>query len=196
MEYKDYYKILGVGKNASVDEIKKAYRKLAAKYHPDKNPGDKVAEQKFKDINEAKEVLTDPEKRKLYDRFGTDWKRYKEAGAGDFDWSKYAHQGGGRTYTYHRTGDFSDFFGGEGFSDFFETLFGGGGGFRTRRTRSTAVKGQDLKADITISLEEAFQGTARQISLDGQSIKLKIQPGIRDGQQLRLTGKGSPGRGG
>ncbi len=201
MEYKDYYKILGVSKNASTDEIKKAYRKLAAKYHPDRNPDDKASETKFKEINEAREVLTDPEKRKLYDQFGADWKQYKAAGAqGDFDWSKYARQGAGgrRTYSYQTGGDFGDIFGDTGFSDFFETLFGGGlGGFGARSRQARPAKGQDARAELTVSLEEAFHGTARQVTVDGQTLKLSVRPGIQDGQELRLTGKGQPGmRGG
>lgn len=198
MEYKDYYSILGVPKNATTEEIKKAYRKLAAKYHPDRNPGDKTAEQKFKDINEAKEVLTDPEKRKLYDQFGADWKHYQEAGAkGGFDWSRYARRDGGRTYTYQTTAeDFGDLFGDSGFSDFFEMLFGRG--FRTgtrtgTRRRPAARKGQDFTTELTVTLEEAYRGTSRQFALNGQTIKLNIKPGVRDGQVLRLSGKGAPG---
>jgi curved DNA-binding protein len=197
MEFKDYYNILGISKSASTDEIRKAYRRLATKYHPDKNPGDKTAENKFKEINEAKEVLTDPEKRKLYDQFGKDWKHYQAAGAkGDFDWSKYARQGSGKRYRYSsNVGDFSDIFSGGGFSDFFETLFGGRTG-RTQYERSTRMKGQDHIAEITISLEEAYHGTNRKISLNGQTLKLNIKPGIQDGHRLRLSGKGSPGAGG
>lgn len=204
MEYKDYYDILGVSKNATEEEIKKAYRRLANKYHPDKNPGDKSAEEKFKEINEAKEVLTDPEKRKLYDQFGKDWKHYKNAGAqGDFDWSKYTGQpGGGRTY-YYSSGDFGDvedLFGGGGFSDFFEMLFGNRGGTRTRtgrtRTQRTGFRGQDYTAELNITLEEAYHGTTRQITVDGQNIKLNIKPGVRDGQKLKLSGKGGAGANG
>jgi curved DNA-binding protein len=205
MDYKDYYQILGVSRDATADEIKKAYRKLAAKYHPDKNPGDKSAEEKFKEINEAKEVLTDPEKRKLYDQFGKDWEYYKQAGAqGNFDWSKYAQQqGGGRAYTYSgNIEDMEDLFGGGGFSDFFDLLFGGGGGARTRtrhgrtRTRPTSQKGQDYAAEVFISLEEAYHGTSRQLNVDGQTIKINLKPGVADGQKLKVSGKGGPGVGG
>src|SRR5690606_5602073 len=120
MEYRDYYKILGVPKNATQDEIKKAYRKLAVKYHPDKNPGNKEAERKFQEINEANEVLSDPEKRKKYDALGENWRQYQESGGrpGGFDWSQYTSPGGGFTFE----GDPSDFFGG-GFSDFFSSIF-------------------------------------------------------------------------
>jgi len=126
MEYKDYYNILGVKKNATADEIKKAFRKLAKKYHPDKNKGNAQAEEKFKEIGEANEALSDPEKRKKYDRLGKDWKKYEQAGGGPggFDWSQYSGGGGQRT---QYTGDIGDLFGGgDGdFSDFFSNLFGG-----------------------------------------------------------------------
>lgn len=201
MEYKDYYKILGVGKNASADEIKKAYRKLAAKYHPDKNPGDKAAEEKFKDINEAKEVLTDPEKRKMYDRFGSAYKQYRTTGQpGDFDWSQF---GGGRERGSPHGGgqpfgggsfNFEDLFGGSG--DFFEMLFGqpfGGGGRKKSWQAASAAKGQDLSSEASLTLEEAYHGTNRQLSVGGETIKLSIKPGAKDGQKLKLSGKGSPG---
>ena len=132
MEYKDYYKILGVSKNATQDEIKKAYRKLAIKYHPDKNKGDKNSEERFKEVGEAYEVLKAPEKRKKYDQLGVNWKQYENAGygAGGFDYSQFGGQrpGGGRTFYYE--GDMGDIFGGSGsgFSDFFNAFFGGRGG--------------------------------------------------------------------
>ena len=203
MEYKDYYKVLGVSKNATKDEIKKAYRKLAVKYHPDKNKGNKQAEEKFKEINEANEVLSDEEKRKKYDQFGENWQYYEQSGnQGGFDWSQYANQSGGQTgYTF--TGGGSDF-GGSGFSDFFETLFGGGGGFgstqaRGRRRssgRSAQLRGEDLNAELSITLDDAYHGAEKLFDLNGQSIKLKIKPGISDGQVLKLTGKGYSGHGG
>ncbi len=201
MEYKDYYKVLGVDKKASQDEIKKAYRKLAVKYHPDKNKGKKDAEEKFKEINEANEVLGDKEKRKKYDELGENWKYYQQSGgdqggAQDFDWSRYANQGGGQTrYTYE--GDMGDFGGSGGFSDFFETLFGQGfGGTQTRSrqgARKAKLKGEDISAEMSITLEDAYIGAEKIFDLDGQSIKLKIKPGIADGQTLKLGGKGNPG---
>src|SRR5689334_3800716 len=126
MDYKDYYKILGVSKSATQDEIKKAYRKLAIKYHPDKNQGDKKAEEKFKEANEANEVLSDPEKRKKYDALGENWRSYQQRGgqSGDFDWSQWSN----RKRQYEQPSGAEDFFGGDGFSDFFETLFGSGFG--------------------------------------------------------------------
>jgi curved DNA-binding protein len=195
MEYKDYYKILGVDKNATEEEIRRAYRKLATKYHPDKNPGDKNAESKFKEINEAKQVLSDPEKRKLYDKFGADWKHYKDTDEkGGFDWSKYASENRGqdRTYYYQSREGFENIFDHEGFSDFFQTLFGKG--FRGTQNKTSRIrKGEDLYSAITISLEEAFHGTSRLIKFQNQKIKLKIQAGIPDQHVLRLAGKGTAG---
>ena len=201
MDYKDYYKILGVDKNASADEIKKAYRKLAVKYHPDKNPGNPQAEEKFKEVNEANEVLGNPENRKKYDQMSDSYQYARQhGGAGGFDWSQYQQQGtrGGRTYTYE--GDFGDVFGGRGggFSDFFESFFGGAGGFSQggghRRTMSR--KGEDYRAQMEITLEEAFLGTEKIVNINGQKIRMKLKPGTEHGQVLRLKGKGGPGAGG
>lgn len=174
MDYKDYYNILGVKRDASADELKKAFRKLARKYHPDINPGDTAAEAKFKEINEAYEVLSDAEKRKKYDRFGADWNRYQQAGSsGGFDWSQYASQTGGGAYG--SPGFNPGGFGGDegGFSDFFETLFGTMGGHRTSGyaqgnvgRSSRPQKGQDYEQAIDISLEEAYNGTQRQMRLE------------------------------
>lgn len=203
MEYKDYYKILGVDKNASADEIKTTFRKLALKYHPDKTKGDKVAEEKFKEANEAYEVLSNSEKRKKYDELGENWKYYQQGGgdAQGFDWSKYTQgqggTGGGRTY-YQYEGDPNEVFGGSGFSDFFDAIFGqasrtGGPG---RKRRTSSFKGQDFTAEMNITLDEAYRGGARVFKLDGQSIKLQIKPGIKSGQVLKLTGKGATGMNG
>ncbi|MCF8218904.1 MAG: J domain-containing protein [Bacteroidales bacterium] len=203
MNYKDYYKILGVNKNASQDEIKKAYRKLAVKYHPDKNPDDKKAEEKFKNISEAYEVLKDPETREKYDRLGANWKQYEHAQAGQqgqgFDPFGGFGQGGQRT----RTGNFSqeDFegffggFGGSGFSDFFEQFFGGGFDRRAQQQRSSRQKGQstqahNLKGDIYISLEDAFHGTKRILNVNDERLRVSIPKGIKDKQTLRMKGKG------
>ena len=193
MTYKDYYKELGVGKTATPAEIKKAYRMLAKKYHPDKTRGDKAAEEKFKEINEANEVLSDPVKRKKYDQFGADWKHYEEAGAqpGGFDWSKYRSGSGGQTYrtsTHESNSMFTD----EGVNDLFEMLFGQRSGQRQGR-RGVVRKGQDLETETTLSLEEAYNGTTRLIKLNSQTIKVTIKPGVLDMQRLRITGKGGGG---
>jgi curved DNA-binding protein len=196
MTYKDYYKVLGVEKTTTPAEIKKAYRSLANKYHPDKARGDKAAEEKFKDINEANEVLSDPVKRKKYDQFGADWKHYEEAGAqpGGFDWSKYASARGGHsrgTSAQETNEAFTD----ESVNDLFETLFGQRSG-QGRGRRSVALKGEDLQTETTLSLEEAYHGTTRLIQLNGQTIKVTIKPGVADNQMLRIAGKGGGGAGG
>jgi curved DNA-binding protein len=191
MIYKDYYKDLGVEKTATSAEIKKAYRTLANKYHPDKTRGDKAAEEKFKEINEANAVLSDPVKRKKYDQFGADWKHYEEAGAqpGGFDWSKYTGGGQtGRTRTRESNATFTD----ENVNDLFELLFGQGSGQR-RASRGVAIKGEDLEAETTLSLEEAYHGATRLIQLNGQTIKVTIKPGVADQQTLRIAGKGGSG---
>ncbi len=189
MEYKDYYKVLGVDKKASQEDIKKVYRKLAVKYHPDKNPGDKISEEKFKEINEAYDVLGDAEKRKKYDDLGDNWQQYGQGGfPGGFNNQQYARQGRGR----QQKGSQFD----EGqFSDFFESFFGHSDqGFgNTRKRGSTQRKGEDYQAETTITLDEAFQGTSRQVNLATQKLNLKLKPGIADGQVLRMKEKGGPG---
>lgn len=195
MEYKDYYTILGVAKTASQAEIKKAYRSLAKKYHPDKNKGDKAAEEKFKDISEAYEVLGDEEKRKQYDQLGANWRQFQNAGAGG---RQYQGQPGGGYYE----GDFSDIFGsgggGGGFSDFFQQFFGGGGGGfgQAAGGRTRQQKGQDYQADMEITLQEAYTGTSRLINLHNQQLRITTKPGVADGQQLRIKGKGGQAPGG
>ena len=200
MEFKDYYKTLGVAKNATQDEIKKAYRKLAVKHHPDKNKGDKKSEEKFKEINEANEVLGDKEKRKKYDELGSNWNSYQQSGQhGGFDWSRYSGENAGtgeRSYSFE--GDLNDLFGGAGYSDFFESIFGGGfsGSQRGRKSsgrKVSGLKGNDYSAIIEISLEDAYKGVSKIFKIGGQSIKLNIKPGINDGHILKIAGKGSPG---
>lgn len=196
MTYKDYYKDLGVAKTATQTEIKKAYRTLANKYHPDKNNGDKSAEERFKVISEANQVLSDPVKRKKYDQFGADWKHYEEAGAkpGGFDWSKYANSGGGQTHrssSHESNGMFDD----QGVNDFFETLFGQRSSQRRGR-RNVVTKGEDLVAETILSLEEAYNGAVRLIKLNDQTIRVTLKPGIADQQRLKIAGKGGRGIGG
>ncbi len=179
MDFKDYYKILGVSKSATPDEIKKAYRKLAVKYHPDKNPNDKTAEEKFKEVNEANDVLSNIDKRKKYDEIGENWQYYQQqgkSGAEDFDWT------GKGQYS-------SEQFNEANFADFFESVFGSGSNSR----QQGKYKGQDYKADMDLSLEESFLGTSRQLQLENQTVNLKIKSGIADGQVLRVKGKGGKG---
>jgi curved DNA-binding protein len=184
MNYKDYYKVLGIAKTASTDDIKKAFRKLAVKYHPDKNPGDKAAEEKFKEVNEANEVLSDPEKRKKYDELGENWQQFQQQGNSreDFDREQWQNTGGGQQYSY------SEGFGDESnFSDFFESVFGGRfGGGKSQKTQ----KGNDYRAEAEISLEEAYNGTTRTMEVNGEKLQMKFKPGIKDGQTLRIKGKG------
>lgn len=210
MEYKDYYNTLGVSKDASEDEIKKAYRRLARKHHPDVNPGDSSAEEKFKEINEAYQVLSDKEKRQKYDRFGSQWEQYQQRGgsAEDFDWSQWAAQPGGtrtRTVSPEEFEQMFGGFGGGGFSDFFETLFGGMGGgqagFGDRQytqapfgTTGRARRGRDVEHSVQITLEEAFHGTTRMLQWEaGNRIEATIPPGVRTGSRVRLRGQGGKG---
>jgi curved DNA-binding protein len=199
MEYKDYYKILGVKKDASQAEIKSAFRRLAVKYHPDKNKGDQKSEERFKEINEANEVLKDPEKRKKYDQLGMNWQQYQDAGPDGFDFSQYrsASPGGGNFYY---EGDLGDLFGrsGGGFSDFFKAFFGGAEGWdRTGfSNRPSSRKGSDYRAEVEISLAEAYSGTTRILHVEGKKLRLSIKPGAYSGQELRIREKGGKGSGG
>jgi curved DNA-binding protein len=213
VEYRDYYQVLGVSKSATEKELKQAYRKLARKYHPDVNPGDRGAEQKFKEINEAYEVLKDPDKRSKYDRLGANWKQYEQ----------YAHAqpggpGGGFRVEFEGGGM-------GGFSDFFRTFFGGGvdldelfgqsrGGFRggsgaprgARARRgfgsygaAPPSPGRDVSGEVVISLEEAYHGTTKRLSIEGregvEAIDVRIPPGVKEGSRVRVAGKGEPGQG-
>lgn len=193
MEYKDYYKILGVGKTATEKEIKSAFRKLAQRYHPDKNPGDQQAEDRFKEINEAYEVLGDPQKRAKYDQLGTSYAQWERAGRpGDgFDFSQWASPGGGRV----DYGDLDELFGEGGFSDFFNSLFGGRGfGDVSSRSRNFTYRGEDMEQPVEISLEEAYHGTRRTLEKGGRRLEVNIPAGARTGTKIRFAGEGGAGQ--
>lgn len=202
MEYKDYYKILGVKENASPDEIKKAYRKLAMKYHPDRNPGDKQAEEHFKEINEANEVLSDPEKRARYDQLSNSYSSWQQAGGqpGTFQWEDLfsgASSGGGRN-VHVEFGDLGDLFGnGGGFSEFFRTFFGGGAASQantartsTRTAASYSRQPRSYQQNVNISLYEAYHGASRKMEVDGKVREIKIPPGVKSGTKVRASGAG------
>lgn len=181
MEFVDYYKILGLQKNATEEDIRKAYRKLARKHHPDLNPNDKEANKKFQQINEANEVLSDPEKRKEYDQYGKDWKHAEEF--------EKAHQ-----YQRHSSNagkqTFSEEFSGENFSEFFESMFG-----RSEGGRSSQVKfrGEDYHAELHLDLLDAYRTHKQTLTVNGKNIRITIPAGIEDGQVIKLTGHGGPG---
>lgn len=189
MAFIDYYKILGIDKKASDADIKKAYRKLARKHHPDLNPNSKEAEQKFKEINEANEVLSHPENRKKYDEYGKDWKH-----ADQFEQSKQQQQSQ-RQYQQQNYGGFGggDFDGGD-YSDFFESMFGGGGS--RGGGRSAAFRGQDFNAELNLNLKDVYETHKRVLTVNGKSIRLTIPAGVQDGQVIKIKGQGSEGRNG
>jgi len=191
MEYKDYYKILGVAKSATEKEIKAAYRKLARKHHPDVNPGNKEAEARFKEINEAYEVLGDKEKRKRYDELGANWDAFGRGTGPGRPWP-----GGGVRV------DFEDLGGGGGFSDFFRTFFGGGGGFGgfggVPGGEEAFTPAADAEGEVELTLAEVFRGTTREVAVGGSKrrVEVKIPPGVREGSRVRVAGEGGKGAGG
>ncbi len=192
MEYKDYYKILGVERKASADEIRKAYRKLALKYHPDRNPGDKTAEERFKDLNEAYQVLSDEQKRARYDQLGSAYSNWQGRGApGNFDWGQWTGRG-----TTVNMDDLNDLFGGAGgidsFSDFFRSIFGGMGG-ASSSTSGRARPATGYQQSVTISLDEAFHGTTRQLQTESRRMEVKIPPGVKTGSKVRVANAGPQG---
>ena len=178
MEFIDYYKILGVDKSASEDDIKKAYRKLARKLHPDLNPNDKEAHQKFQQVNEANEVLSDPEKRKKYDQYGKDWQH-----ADQFEQQRHSRQQSSYSGGEHFSGD------DEGdFSSFFESMFGGSG-----RRRQTKFRGQDYRAELKVNLVDAMETHPQTLTVNGKNVRITIPAGIENGQVIKLKGYGAPG---
>ncbi len=198
MEYKDYYKILGVDRKASEAEIKRVYRKLALQYHPDRNPGDKHAEDKFKEINEAYQVLSDPEKRAHYDQLGESYTSWQQRGAppGGFNWSDWMRGApGGQTGSYRtEVGDLDDILGG-GFSEFFRSIFGGGapnadqtwGGRRGGAQRQGRPSKPTYEQEITISLQEAYTGSTRLVDIDSRRLEVKTPPGAKTGTRVRVS---------
>ncbi|MGI6295494.1 MAG: DnaJ C-terminal domain-containing protein [Armatimonadota bacterium] len=189
--YKDYYAILGVGRDASEKEIKAAYRKLARKHHPDVNPGDKAAEEKFKEISEAYEVLSDKDKRTKYDQYGQYWEQAGQPGAGPGPgpmWDTF-------TFDYGGMGDqVGAEYGGHGFSDFFDMLFGGQGrGQKTTSRRHAPQKGENIEAEMEVSLEDAFHGAKKSLTLNGRNLDVTIPKGVKDSQKIRLAGQGQEG---
>ena len=218
MDFKDYYAVLGVSPDADHKTIKKAYQKLAKKYHPDANPGDKTAEEKFKEATEAYQAVSDSEKRRKYDELRQDYEQWQaRGGRGSYNWDQWQTNPGGGSYTYTmspedfadifggsgKTGGFS--FGGEGFSDFFSTLFGGaagqgfggasgqGRGFAGASGPGRSQPGQDLEVEVQVTLQEAYTGTTRLIRTGEKQIEAKIPKGVRTGSKVRLAGQGQPG---
>jgi curved DNA-binding protein len=194
MEYRDYYKILGVERSADEKAIKRAFRKLAVQYHPDKNPGDPRAEERFKEINEAYEVLGDPAKRARYNQLGSSYQAWQRTGGapGGFDWSQWTSgaPGGMRV----EVGDLESILG-AGFSDFFTSIFGGMGGAQPSGFGGQAApRGGDVEHGLRISLTEAYHGTRRTLARDGKQLEVTIPPGARTGTRVRLSGQGSRGR--
>ena len=187
MDYKDYYKILGVDRKASEDEIRKAYRKLAKQHHPDYNPNNKQAEELFKEINEAYEVLSDSKKRSHYDRLGSEYSNWQRRGApGNFNWDQYTgFPGGGRV----NIDDLNEMFGGGGFSDFFQTIFGMGGASASRARGQM----QGYQQELEITLEEAYKGTTRLLQTEGKQKQVRIPAGVRTGSKVRVAGAGPNG---
>jgi len=181
MEYIDYYKVLGLDKNATPDDIKKAYRKLARKHHPDLNPNDKEAHKKFQQVNEANEVLSDPEKRKKYDQYGKDWQHAEQ-----FEQARQF-----RPRAQHFVGEgFSGQFDEGDFSDFFASMFGDTGGFRQRQTK---FRGEDYHAELQLNLIDVLKTHQQVLKVNDKNIRITIPAGVEDGQKIKIKGFGGPG---
>lgn len=185
MEFIDYYKILELNKNASDEDIKKAYRKLARKYHPDLNPNNAEAKAKFQQINEANEVLSDPEKRKKYDKYGKDWKHAEE-------FEKAGYQGGARQRSGGAQREEYSFGGEEDFSDFFESMFGGSTGGK-KRGGKVKFRGQDINATLQLNLTDVYKTEKQTLNVNGKNIRLTIPAGVENGQTIKISGHGGPG---
>jgi curved DNA-binding protein len=188
MEFIDYYKILEIPSTASDSDIKKAYRKLARKFHPDLNPNDENAKKKFQQVNEANEVLSDPEKRKKYDKYGKDWKHADEFEKANQQQSQSRDSGGGQQSYSGGAGDFSG-----DFSEFFESMYGGGQGGRGRQTK---FRGQDFNAELHLDLKDVYQTQQQTLTVNGKNIRLTIPAGVENGQIIKIAGHGSPGSNG
>ena len=186
---KNHYEILGLTRDATAEQIKKAYRKLARKYHPDLNPSDKEAERKFKEINEANEVLSDPENRKKYDEHGKDWKHAEE-----FEKAKQQQRQYQRSGSQSPFGDFggSDFGGGD-YSDFFESMFGGRSSSRSGAGGRVKYRGQDLNAELQLNLTDVYETHKRTLTINGKNIRLTIPAGVKNGQVIKIKGHGGEG---
>lgn len=192
MEYKDYYKVLGVERKSSADDIRKAYRKLAMQYHPDKNPGDKKSEEKFKEINEAYQVLSDDQKRARYDQLGSAYSNFRTSGGrpGDFQWDDWFQQQGAGQRSY---GNAEDVFGGAGgFSEFFRSIFGEA--VRSSARNQAAQQQQPgYQQDVEISFQEAYEGTTRQLQSSDRKLQVRIPAGVKTGSKVRVAGAGPEG---
>jgi len=182
MAFIDYYKTLGLSKNASETDIKKAYRKLARKYHPDVNPNDKEAEKKFKEINEANEVLSNPENRKKYDEYGKDWKHAEE-------YEKARQQDHYQRSTHDPFGGYSE----EDFSDFFSSMFGGRSTGSTNQGRQVKFRGQDFNAELHLNLNDVYKTHKRTLTINNKNIRITIPAGIENGQTIKIKGHGGQG---
>ena len=187
MDYKDYYQILGVERGASAEAIKKAYRRMAMQYHPDRNPGDKQAEERFKEMNEAYQVLSDPQKRERYDQLGESYSQWQQNGTpGNFNWGQWTGQPNTQEV------NLEDLFGDGAFSDFFRSIFGGMGGGQAGRSRSRAGAAS-VQQPVTISLDEAYHGTTRTLQIGSRRVEVKLPAGARQGTRIRVPAAGAPG---